>query len=172
MRLNLNGLRAGRCAAAAAVLAISFGAALAAGKGGQADWQQDPSTGCRFIAPTSLTTAPTYWTGACVSGKASGIGMLRTRVGAKAGIAFYGELRDGVPLIGAVDFETGYQVGRFVDGDIGAHNTEWQEQHDGFETALRAARMVSKHYSNAGNTASARYYDRVAKQLDMQLDRD
>ncbi|MDP9606213.1 hypothetical protein ABL840_19025 [Variovorax sp. NFACC27] len=166
------GSRIGLRAATVMALALSLAPMLAAGQDPDMRWSQDPATGCRFVAPASLGAAPTYWSGSCQSGKASGIGMLRTRVGANAGYAFYGELRDGMPVIGAVDLEGGFRVGRFVAGDIGTRDTEWQERHDGFEAALRAARAVSAHYAGQKNTASARHYSAVAKKLETQLEGD
>ncbi|WP_432725863.1 hypothetical protein [Variovorax sp. W6] len=166
------GSRAGLRAAIAVAIVLSSAPVLVAAQDSSLKWSQDPATGCRFVAPASLETAPTYWTGACPAGKASGVGMLRARVGANAGYAFYGELRDGIPVIGAVDLEGGFRVGRFVAGDIGARDTEWQERHDGFETALRAARAVSAHYAGQKNAASARYYTSIAKKLETQLEGD
>ncbi|BEP45766.1 MULTISPECIES: hypothetical protein [Variovorax] len=161
-------------AAMLVALVLSSAPMLAVGQesGGGMKWSQDPATGCRFVAPSSLGTAPTYWIGACSGGKAAGLGMLRTRVGTTAGHAFYGELREGVPVIGTVDLDGGFQVGRFVRGDIGTRDTEWQERHDGFETALRAARAVSAHYAGQKNAASARHYSGVAKKLETQLEGD
>lgn len=137
------------------------------------DWVKDPSRDCRFVLPASLKGASTYWIGACPGGKAAGLGMLRNRDGAKAGNAFYGEMREGVPVMGAIDFDgSGYRVGRFVEGDLGSREGSWQERHNGFEAALRAARAVSAHYAENKNPASARYYAKIAKQIDTQLDAD
>lgn len=164
--------RIGLCAATAMAFVLSSAPMLAIGQESGVKWSQDPATGCRFVVPASLGTAPTYWTGTCSAGKAAGLGMLRTRVGAIAGHAFYGELREGIPVIGTVDLDGGFQVGRFVNGDIGTRDTEWQERHDGFETALRAARAVSAHYAGQKNAASARHYSTVAKKLETQLEGD
>ncbi|WP_208507340.1 hypothetical protein [Variovorax paradoxus] len=147
--------------------------ALAAGAQTATDWVKDPSRDCRFVVPASLKGAATYWVGACPGGKAAGLGMLRNREGAKAGNAFYGEMREGIPVMGAIDFDGGgYRVGRFVEGDLGSRDGSWQERHDGFEAALRAARAVSAHYVETKNPASARHYAEVARQLDIQLDAD
>src|SRR5690349_20535411 len=66
-------------------------------------WSQDPGNHCNFVAPSSLTSGPNFWIGACVDGKASGEGMLRRRDGDKAGAAFFGRIKDGVPEIGVAD---------------------------------------------------------------------
>ncbi|WP_295984130.1 hypothetical protein [uncultured Variovorax sp.] len=159
-------------AAVLVALAMSSAPMLAIGQDGGMKWSQDPATGCRFVAPSSLGTAPVHWTGTCSAGKATGLGMLRARAGSTAGAAFYGELREGVPVIGTVDLDGGFQVGRFVQGDIGTRDTDWQDRHDGFETAMRAARAVSAHYAGQKNAASARHYGGVAKKLETQLEGD
>lgn len=66
-------------------------------------WSQDPGSHCKFVAPASLTSGPTFWIGACVDGKASGEGMLRRRDGDRPGPAFFGRMKDGVPQLGVVD---------------------------------------------------------------------
>lgn len=133
-------------------------------------WSKDPVTRCEFVVPTSLTAGPTYWVGACPANKASGSGMLRRRDGNSPGPAFYGELRNGVPVIGVIDNE-GYHVGRFQNGDIGGEaELEPQVRLDAFRAAVKAARDVSAHYAKQGNSASARHYDAVAQQLDMQIE--
>lgn len=37
---------------------------------GDRQWSQDPGSQCKFIAPASLTSGPTFWIGACINGKA------------------------------------------------------------------------------------------------------
>ncbi|MET0246678.1 MAG: hypothetical protein ABW182_08030 [Sphingomonas sp.] len=153
----------------AAALALLASPSLAGQPAGQS-WSQDPGSKCRFVAPASLTAGPTYWTGACPGGKASGIGMLRRRDGGKSGPAFYGELADGVPKIGVVDLDGQYRVGRFVDGDIGGKELEANERLTAFRTAARAARAVSARFAAQKNSASARLYADVARTLDMQIE--
>ena len=117
----------------------------------------------------SLGGSNVHWTGDCPDGKASGLGLLLRRGAAKAGPAFYGELRDGVPWIGVVE-DNGYRAGRFADGEIGSGEVAPQERMDAFTTAAKAARAVSAHYAAQGNAASAQYYAEVAKRLDTQID--
>lgn len=154
------------------VMALALLGTPAAGQsGGGFAWSQDPATRCQFVAPASLTPGPTTWSGACPGGKASGLGMLRRRDGARAGFAFYGELREGVPRIGVVDFGGGYQAGMFENGDIGlAAEIAPQVRIDAFLAAARAARAVSARYSAEGNAASARHYEAVAKTLEQQIE--
>lgn len=134
------------------------------------NWSHDPATHCRFVAPSSLSGGPVFWTGACPNGRAEGHGMLRRRDGAQPGPAFYGEIRGGVPRIGVVDTGSGYRVGEFRAGEIGEGDLEWQERIDAFHAAVRAARAVSAAYRAQGNTASARHYEAVARQLALQND--
>lgn len=134
------------------------------------NWSRDPASHCSFVAPRSLEGGPVFWTGACSGGKAQGHGMLRRRDGARAGVAFYGEMRGGVPQIGVVDTGEGYRVGEFRQGEIGEGDLEWQVRIDAFNAAARAARAVSAAYRAQGNAASARHYEAVARQLERQND--
>ncbi|OWV82448.1 hypothetical protein ATY77_00775 [Rhizobium sp. R634] len=139
----------------------------------QADlhWSQDPASHCSFVAPASLTTGPTFWIGACVDGKASGEGMLRRRDGDKAGAAFFGRMKDGIPEIGVVDLTDGYRAGSFSDGDIGGQaDPDPQERIDAFRIAAEAARMVGAKYAAEKNAGSARHYEELAKTLEQQND--
>lgn len=139
----------------------------------QADlhWSQDPASHCSFVAPASLTTGPTFWIGACVDGKASGEGMLRRRDGDKAGAAFFGRMKDGVPQIGVVDLTDGYRAGSFSDGDIGGQaDPDPQDRIDAFRIAAEAARMVGAKYAAEKNAGSARHYEELAKTLEQQND--
>lgn len=133
-------------------------------------WSKDPVSLCEFVAPASLTAGPTYWVGVCKAGKASGSGMLRRRDGNRPGPAFYGEMQNGIPVIGVIDDE-GYRVGRFHNGDIGGEaELEPQTKLDAFEAAVKAARDVSAYYAKQGNESSARYYETIIRQLDLQIE--
>jgi hypothetical protein len=133
-------------------------------------WLQDPASKCRFVAPRSLTAGPAFWTGACPGGKASGLGMLRRRDAGVAGAAFYGDMRDGVPVIGAINVDGGYVVGKFTEGDLVQGNDEPQVRIDAFNVAAKAARAVSARFQAQKNSRSARYYAQVAQQLDQQIE--
>jgi hypothetical protein len=167
-------------AALAAMLALVGGMTAAeqgqaaVGQWGSNVWSQDPSTKCRFVMPRSLPSGPTYWTGACPGGKASGLGMLRRRDGGQSGEVFFGELRDGVPTLGVIDTsrgnEGGYIAGRFLDGDLGQGEVKWQDRADAFNVAASAARAVSSRFRAQKNPASARFYERQAKLLESQIE--
>jgi hypothetical protein len=138
-------------------------------------WSTDPSTQCKFVAPESLGEGAKFWTGPCstVTRVATGVGMIAARNGSKAGPAFFGEVRAGVPIIGVVDDGNGYRAGLFDGNEIGAaKEAERVDVDDSFEVAARAAKMVSAQYAKEKNAASAKHYQAVAKQLDSQLNRD
>jgi len=143
--------------------------------GASLKWSTDPSTQCRFVAPESLGDGPKYWTGFCsgVTSVATGVGTIVARTANRAGPAFYGELRAGVPIIGVVSDEAGYRAGLFDGKEIGASKeAERVDIDDSFKVAERAAKQVSAYYAQQKNTASAKHYQSVAKQFASQLERD
>lgn len=163
------------CLGSALVCGAMPFSSVAADASSSLKWSTDPSTQCRFVAPDSLGDGPKYWTGFCsnVTSVATGVGMIVARNENKAGPAFFGELRAGVPIIGVVDDGGGYSAGLFDGSEIGASKeAERVDIDDSFEVAARAAKMVSEHYAQQKNTGSARHYQAVAKQLASQLERD
>jgi hypothetical protein len=96
--------------------------------------------------------------------------MLRRRNADAAGAAFYGEMRDGVPVIGAISVDGGYVVGKFSEGDLLQRDDEPQVRIDSFNVAAKAARAVSARFQAAKNSRSAQYYAQVAQQLDQQIE--
>ncbi|GEM_PF-975973 len=137
---------------------------------GQLVWSQDPGSKCSFVAPKSLTAGPTNWIGECPGGKASGLGVLVRRDGGKATATFYGELRAGVPVIGAINVDGGYVVGKFTGDDLVQDGLEPQVRIDSFNVAAKAARAASARFQAQKNAASARFYADAAKQLDLQVE--
>jgi hypothetical protein len=134
-------------------------------------WSQDPGTHCKFVAPASLTSGPTFWIGSCIDGKASGEGMLRRRDGGQAGPAFFGRLKKGIPEIGVIDLAEGYRAGSFRDGDIGGGaEPDPQNRIDAFRMAAGAARSISVKYAAENNAGSAHLYEELAKTLELQTD--
>ncbi|MBB4571591.1 hypothetical protein [Rhizobium leucaenae] len=157
--------------------ALVFAAAAVLGShefveaGSEHSWLQDPNTHCRFVAPASLTAGPTFWTGTCTDGKASGSGMLRRRDGNRAGAAFFGQMKDGIPQIGVVDLGDGYRAGTFDQDDIGGRaESEPQVRIDAFRAAIEATRFVSAKYKVENNPGSAQLYETLAKTFEAQLD--
>jgi hypothetical protein len=152
------------------ILAALLLAPLAAAQTAPLVWSQDPGTKCRFVAPRSLKGGPIHWVGACPGGKASGPGMLLLRVGGKPDAPFYGELRDGVPVLGVIDAGNGFIVGPFIDGDLSPNDAEGQGVIDAFDAGVRGAKAVSAHYAAANNPASSRHYTAVAAMLESQIE--
>lgn len=164
-----------KLALTSALFGLAFSSAVAAQDAPGSGWSKDPASGCRFVAPRSLPPGPTYWIGDCAGGKASGLGVLRRRDGAVAGEAFYGQLKDGVPVVGVIDTrrgnEGGYVVGRWKDGDLVINEDgPWQDRADAFTAAASAARAASAAFKAQKNEASARFYAKQAEILDEQLD--
>ncbi|MBK0027149.1 hypothetical protein IAE57_13330 [Stenotrophomonas sp. S48] len=162
-----------------ALIIALLGLAIAANAAGpaapEAGWSKDPVSGCQFVPPRSLP-GPFYWIGACPGGKADGRGVLRRRNGAEAGEVFYGELKDGVPVIGVIDTARGKQggliAGRWKDGDLTTgEDSVWQDNANAFTAARKAAQAASAVFKAQNNEASARYYAQQAKMLDEQVDR-
>ncbi|WP_348649747.1 hypothetical protein [Rhizobium sp. BK602] len=152
-----------------AAILCSQGPAAAGSEDGR--WSQDPANHCSFVAPASLTSGPTFWTGACTDGKASGMGMLRRRDGDHAGFAFFGRMRGGLPQIGVVDLGDGYRAGPFDKGDIGGEaELEPQVRIDAFRAAAEAARLVSTKFAAEKNAASAQHYQALAKTFELQIE--
>ncbi|OWV97205.1 hypothetical protein [Rhizobium sp. R693] len=134
-------------------------------------WSEDPTSRCQFVAPASLTVGPAFWTGACVNGKASGTGMLRRGDGNRAGPAFFGQMKDGLPELGVIDLADGYRAGRFSGDDIASPaELEPQVRIDAFRIAAEAARQVSARYAAKNNAASAKLYDGIARTLELQIE--
>ncbi|WP_075856895.1 hypothetical protein [Rhizobium hainanense] len=152
-----------------AIIGVSTSTALA---GSEAiEWSKDPATLCEFVAPESLTKGPTFWTGACVNGKASGTGMLRRRDGNRGGPAFFGQMKNGLPQLGVIDLGSGYRINTSRDSDIRASaETEPQIRIDAFRVAADAARQIGAKYAAEKNTASAQYYNTIAKTLELQIE--
>lgn len=134
-------------------------------------WLEDPGSHCKFVAPASLTSGPTFWVGDCANGKASGTGMLRRRDGDRVGVAFLGKMADGIPQIGVVDLGDGYRAGKFESGDIGGQSDlDPQVRIDSFRVAVEAARLVSVKYKAEHKDASTQFYQALAETLEAQIE--
>jgi hypothetical protein len=109
---------------------------------------------CRFAVPAGWDARQVRWTGDCRGGLAQGLGTLRALQGNQVLQVFYGRLKDGQPMLGAIEVEGGYRAGRFENG----------------QTASAAATEVAQRYQAGGNLASARFYRQKAEQLARQMD--
>lgn len=97
--------------------------------------------------------------------------MLRRRDGGRAGAAFLGKMKNGLPEIGVVDLGDGYRAGTFSDGDIGGEaELEPQVRIDAFRIAADAARQVSAGYAAEKNEASAQLYHAMVETLEAQIE--
>jgi hypothetical protein len=151
----------GRLAALALALGLGLAAAPAWAAAGP----------CRWVTPQPWPEGVSNrWSGSCQSSQAHGRGVLRAFRGGKVVQTFYGRYEQGRPVLGAVELDGGYRVGRFAeDGQTvaeGDRNTSIQA----FEEAAAAAKAMAASLRASGNQASARFYEAKARQLAEQLD--
>lgn len=109
------------------------------------------------------------WSGACRSGFADGLGVLRQYRQARVERWFYGRVAAGQPAIGVVDLGDGFMAGRFDGGRL-VRDADRNTLIEAFDEASLAARQMAERFRRAGNAASARYYDNKAAQLARQID--
>lgn len=132
---------------------------------------RDRATGCRFEQPQRWHFTSARWTGSCSAhALADGAGVLRAYRGdGTPAESFFGQLRDGRLVSGAIETDSGYIAGRFESGsqvDSGDRN----DLIHAFEDAATGAMQASEAFRRQGNQASARYYREKAQQLRAQLD--
>jgi hypothetical protein len=109
-------LREGICADAAysaTLLLASLSMAWAA----SANWLADPKTGCRIWNAAPLPNESVTWSGGCLGGMATGIGVAQWREGGKQGQKYSGELIAGKA--------NGHGVLTFANGD--RFDGQWEE---------------------------------------------
>jgi hypothetical protein len=124
---------------------------------------------CSFTPPKDWTTSETRWHGACVKGRADGVGILRHVSNGKVDRVFYGKLSAGVPSLGVIEINDGYIAGRFVDGEV-VRNDDRNALIRAFAEAEKAAKAAANRFAREGNEASAKHYRERAKALANQLD--
>lgn len=155
-----------RAAAAAVVLCAAAAVPAAAAS------EQVPTAGpahCRFYVPEGWAVRDVRWSGACRAGLAEGRGTLRAYAGGRVVHSFFGRLDAGWPVLGVIERTDGYMAGRFEAGKAvndGDRNTLIQA----FDEASAAALQMAARFRQAGNTASALYYEGKARQLAQQMD--
>ena len=124
---------------------------------------------CAFEPPDGWDREATRWDGPCVGGRAQGSGVLKEYRGQEVRRLFFGEMKDGAPVLGVIDQPEGYVAGRFSEGrQIGSDAR--QDYIRAFDAAAKAAQHVSTRFSQSGNEASARFYEGKAKALREQMD--
>lgn len=124
---------------------------------------------CRFVVPEGLVLGDVRWSGACRSGLADGLGVLREYRQARVERLFYGRMAAGQPAIGVVDLGDGFMAGRFDGGQL-VRDADRDTLIEAFDEASLAARQMAERFRHAGNAASARYYEGKAAQLARQID--
>ena len=134
----------------------------------------DRVSGCRFRLGPEMPGGSAQWTGACQKGLADGLGVLRVyQRGARGSptmtSAFYGEMAKGLIAFGVIDVEGGFLAGRFADGAY-QDSDDFNTRLNAFRTASRAARAASARFAAEGNPGSAAFYNRIASQLDQQIE--
>ncbi len=144
-------------------------ASAAASAAGPANLPLAGPARCRFAVPSGWDARQVRWTGDCHGGLAQGLGTLRALKGNQVLQVFYGRLKNGQPVLGAIELTGGYRAGRFERGEVvndGERNTLIQA----FEAASAAATQVAQRHQAGGNPASARFYRQKAAQLAQQMD--
>jgi hypothetical protein len=163
------GLSALLLAAAAAAPAQPATAPAAGGAAASAPASLTGPARCRFAVPAGWDARQVRWTGDCRDGLAQGLGTLRALQGSQVLRIFYGRLKDGQPVLGAIELDGGYIAGRFENGQA-VQDGDRPTLIQAFEAASAAAQQVAQHYQASGNPASARLYRQKARQLAQQLD--
>lgn len=129
----------------------------------------DKTSGCRLVPFRNWAGADVQWVGPCDKEVANGLGALKRYSGGALEETFYGELKNGAPIVGVVDKGPGYEAGR-VEAGILQDSSDRQENVEAFKIATKAARAVSERFRKAGNAKSATHYRSIAKQLSDALD--
>ena len=126
-------------------------------------------TTCRASVPARFSGQPSQWLGACVAGKAQGLGVLR--IGARQPFAFLvGRMKEGRPASGLVfNTDKSYAAARGFDAHgriLVADGYHLKKQDAVWADAVRAARSVGDRFAKAGNAGSAAYYRRFASEIE------
>jgi hypothetical protein len=140
-----------------ALLACGLGATLSA------------HAACSFTVPQGWAQDTTRWEGACLSGQANGLGVLKEYNGANVTRFYFGRVKDGSPALGVVDQADGFVAGRFIDGSL-APSDDRQVVISAFAEAEKAANQAATRFGKAGNKVSAKFYKSKAKALREQMD--
>jgi hypothetical protein len=134
------------------------------------DVQQTAEADCPFVVPAGWPSGNAKWSGPCRDGLANGRGTLRVYQGSQVVRSFFGDVRNGALSLGVIDLpDEGFVAGRFEAGQPvadGDRNTLIEA----FDVASEAARGMATTFRQAGNTASADYYESKAETLARQLD--
>jgi hypothetical protein len=123
---------------------------------------------CRAQAPADLDASPTHWLGACGSGAAEGLGVLRGGAGRPYAF-FVGRMQAGRPTDGLLMLRAGgwmlavrFDARLRVVSSDGIHP---EEDDRVFAQARAAALETAAIFRRAGNGSSADYYSRLAQRI-------
>lgn len=129
----------------------------------------DKSSGCRLVPLHDWAGASVQWIGPCAESVAHGLGALKRYENGRLEETFFGELKNGAPVVGVLDKGAGYEAGR-VEAGVLQDSSDRQENIVAFRIAAKAARAVSERFRKAGNAKSAAHYRAIEKQLAEALD--
>ena len=124
---------------------------------------------CNVNAPEGWSQAATRWDGDCVDGFANGLGVLKELDGRHVKRLFFGTVVGGELQLGVIDQADGYVAGRFAKGSL-IPSDDRQTFISAFAEGEKAADSAARRYRQAGNKASAKFYQDKAKALREQMD--
>ncbi|MBZ6382615.1 hypothetical protein [Sphingomonas sanguinis] len=81
---------------------------------------------------------------------------------------FFGAARAGRPVRGLIKAANGWYAAARFDGRMGMVNPRSEdpnEAHATYSLAVKATQATARRFAMAGNRGSARYYERLAKQI-------
>ncbi len=122
---------------------------------------------CHAVQPTITRTAPAHWLGDCSEGRAEGIGVLR--IGTHEPFEyFFGAAHAGRPVRGLIKAANGWYAATRFDARMNMVNPRSEDPNEAHATyilAVKATQATARRFAMAGNRGSARYYERLAKQI-------
>lgn len=124
---------------------------------------------CEFTAPDGWALGNSRWDGDCAAGHAEGLGVLKEYSGSNVTRWFFGRVKQGNIEIGVIDQAEGYIAGKFRQGQV-ISSEDRQDYIDAFNQAEQAANLAASRFKQAGNSASAQFYENKARELAGQMD--
>jgi hypothetical protein len=128
-----------------------------------------PEPTCKAKALATWEAKSTKWAGPCQKAFAQGHGALRLYSGGKITSIFYGEFRNGEPLIGVEEMGSNFKAGRVERGQF-VKSDDRQTYIDAFKAAERGALAAESQFTAVGNQPSATFYREKASVLAAQMD--
>lgn len=128
------------------------------------------ATACSFNPPAGWKTSATRWEGECRTGKADGLGVLKLlNQQGEIREVFYGRLSSGEITLGVLVMDGSFSSGYFTNGQVRASEDNTSAIAAGFKEAESASRFVAARFRQAGNTPSALFYEKKARNLQKEL---